>query len=77
MTATTGRGSGISHVNSPAVVLVHVGWIGLLETKVFEEGSEIEKHLATIGGGDKFGFSGGKGNSFLELGLVEDGGSGE
>jgi hypothetical protein len=68
---------GISHVNCPVVVLVHVGGIGLLETKVFEEGTEIEKHLAAIEGGDKFSFSGGKGDSFLELGFVEDGGSGE
>ena len=57
--ARTGQGLGISHVNSPVVVLVHVGGTGLLETKVLEEGSEIEKHFASIGGGDKFGFSGG------------------
>ena len=77
VTATTGRGLGISHVNGPAVVLVHVGGIGLLETKVFEEGTKIEKHLSAVGGGDEFGFSGGKGDSFLELGFVEDSGSGE
>ena len=44
----------------------------MLDTKVFEEGSEIEQHLAAVGGGEKFGFSGGKGDSFLELGFVED-----
>jgi hypothetical protein len=52
-----------------------VAGIGLLETKVFEEGSEIERDPAAIRGRDKFGFSGGKGNSFLELGFVEDCGS--
>ena len=49
--ATTGQGLSIGHVNSPAIVLVHVGGIGLLETKVFEKGLEIEKHVAAIGGG--------------------------
>jgi hypothetical protein len=75
--ATTGRGLGISHVNCPTVVLVHAGGSGLLETKVFEEGTEIEKPNSAVGGGDEFGFSGGKGDSFLELGFVEDGSSSE
>ena len=44
---------------------------------VTSQGTEIEKYLAAVGGGDKFGFSGGKGDSFLELGFVEDSGSGE